>query len=321
MKNNIIPYQVKLFFSRLKKIKNILELLGSLDYRLNQIHSSLGRIESRQLLSISTPSNFNDYEFQVFSQFGEDGLIQYLIDRINIKNKTFIEFGVEQYKEANTRFLLINNGWNGLVMDGLSENIQLIKSDDIYWRTNLKAVNAFIDSSNINQIIGHNGLYGEVGLLSIDIDGNDYWVWQSLDIISPQIVICEFNALWGPELTVSIPYDPLFSRSQAHYSNLYFGASLGAMTSLGRSKGYSLVGVNIAGNNAFFVRNDCMSGFVSLSPEDAWKPAKFRESRSRDGGLSYLSQGEGLELLKDMKLVNVETGENYFVGDLYDVNK
>ena len=317
----MISHQVKLFFSRLKKIKSILELLGSLDYRLNQIHSSLGRIESRQILGISTPSNFNDYEFQVFSQFGEDGLIQYLIDRIEIKNKTFIEFGVEQYKEANTRFLLINNGWSGLVMDGSSENIQLIKSDDLYWRTNLKAVSAFIDSNNINQLIGDGGFHGEVGLLSIDIDGNDYWVWKSLEIVSPQIVVCEFNALWGPELMVSIPYAPLFSRGEAHYSNLYFGASLAAMTSLGRSKGYSLVGVNLAGNNAFFVKNDCMNGLISLSPEDAWRPAKFRESRSLDGGLSYLSQGEGLELLRDMKLVNVENGESYLVGDLYGINK
>jgi hypothetical protein len=165
---------VKLLLSRIQKIRNSLEIFYSLDQRLSKIQQSLGRIESRQLLSMSTPSNFNDYEFQVFSQFGEDGLIQYLIDRIQIKNKTFIEFGVEQYKEANTRFLLINNGWNGLVMDGSSENIQLIKSDDVYWRTNLKAVNAFIDCSNINQLIGDNGLHGEVGLLSIDIDGNDY---------------------------------------------------------------------------------------------------------------------------------------------------
>jgi len=312
---------VKLLLSRINKIRHALKIFYSLDLRLSKIQLSLGRIESRQLLGMSTPSNFNDYEFQVFSQFGEDGLIQYLIDRIEIKNKTFIEFGVEQYKEANTRFLLINNGWSGLVMDGSSENIQLIKSDDIYWRTNLKAVSAFIDSSNINKLIGDGGLHGEVGLLSIDIDGNDYWVWQSLEIVSPKIVVCEFNALWGPELMVSIPYAPLFSRGEAHYSNLYFGASLAAMTSLGRSKGYSLVGVNLAGNNAFFVKNDCMDGLISLSPEDAWKPAKFRESRARDGGLSYLSQGEGLELLKDMKLVNVETGESYLVGDLYDINK
>ena len=312
---------VKLFLSRIKKIRNALKIFYSLDHRLSKIQQSLGRIESRQILGMSTPSNFNDYEFQVFSQFGEDGLIQYLIDRIEIKNKTFIEFGVEQYKEANTRFLLINNGWSGLVMDGSSENIQLIISDDIYWRTNLKAVSAFIDCSNINQLIGDNGLGGEVGLLSIDIDGNDYWVWQSLEIVRPQIVVCEFNAVWGPEFMVSIPYDPLFVRGQAHYSNLYFGASLAAMTSLGRSKGYSLVGVNLAGNNAFFVKNDCISGLKSLDPKDAWRPAKFRESRSWDGGLSYLSQGEGLELLKDMKLVNVVTGESYLVGDLYGINK
>jgi hypothetical protein len=312
---------VKLLLSRIQKIRNSLEIFYSLDHRLSKMQQSLGRIESRQLLGKSAPSNFNDYEFQVFSQFGEDGLIQHLIDRIDIKNKIFIEFGVEQYKEANTRFLLINNGWSGLVMDGSSENIQLIKSDDVYWRTNLKAVNAFIDCSNINQLIGDNGLHGEVGLLSIDIDGNDYWVWQSLEIVSPQIIVCEFNALWGPELMVSIPYAPLFSRGEAHYSNLYFGASLATMTSLGRSKGYSLVGVNLAGNNAFFVRNDCMSSLKSLDPKDAWRPAKFRESRARDGSLSYLSQSQGLELLKDMKLVNVETGKSYRVGDLYDIDK
>ena len=117
-------------------------------------------------------TNIQDAEFSVFSQWGDDGIIQYLIHTIGITNKTFIEFGVENYREANTRFLLINNNWKGLVIDGSEKNIQYIKNDAISWNYSLNAVAKFITKENLNSLIENNGFKGEIGILHIDVDGD-----------------------------------------------------------------------------------------------------------------------------------------------------
>ncbi|WP_321777749.1 hypothetical protein [Sulfurimonas sp.] len=97
--------------------------------------------------------NIQDAEFKVFSQWGEDGIIQYLINKLPIKNKVFIEFGVEDYTESNTRFLLENDNWSGLVMDGSIDNINQIKNNHIYWKYDLLAKDIFITKDNINDTI------------------------------------------------------------------------------------------------------------------------------------------------------------------------
>src|SRR5437868_3239257 len=208
------------------------------------------RIASFKTLSGPLP-RLADGEFRVFSQWGEDGIIQYLISRIKITNETFVEFGVENYRESNTRFLLLNNNWRGLVLDGSQHCIDHIQADEICWRHTLTARCAWITRDNINDLLKEAGFAGEVGLLSIDIDGNDYWVWEKLTVIDPVIAITEYNSIFGPELAVTIPYDPKFARHRAHYSGQFWGASLPALTQLADRKGYSLVGCNSAGNNAY----------------------------------------------------------------------
>lgn len=275
--------------------------------RLESIQQALGRIELRQV-STQSKMSLEESEFQVYSQWGEDGIIQHLIDLVSIPQKVFIEFGVENYTQANTRFLLKNNNWSGLVMDGSEENIQYIKRDPIYWSHNLKVVHAFIDRNNINSLISSNALKGDIGLLSIDIDGNDYWVWDAIDVVSPRIVICEYNSRFGPLAKVTVPYDPSFIRSQAHFSNLYYGASIAALADLGDKKGYVLVGGNRAGNNVFFVRKDVAGGISSILPETAFRQAQFRESRGVAGELTVLDWEEGFGLAADLPVVDLETG-------------
>lgn len=119
-------------------------------------------------------NSLEEVEFQVFSQFGEDGIIQWLVHNVEIKEKTFIEFGVEDYTEANMRFLLMNNNWTGLVMDGSRENIDHLKKWDLMWKYDLQAMDVFITKDNINQVIKEAGFEGDLGILSIDLDGNDY---------------------------------------------------------------------------------------------------------------------------------------------------
>ncbi|MHC5717534.1 MAG: hypothetical protein ACYTX0_36875, partial [Nostoc sp.] len=225
---------------------------------------------------------------------------------IEIPNKIFIEFGVENYIESNTRFLLVKENWAGLVIDGSTENISYIKKDSIYWQHNLKAVQAFIDKDNINKLIAENGIKGEIGILSIDIDGNDYWIWQSINVINPAIVVTEYNFRFGKDKSVTIPYDHKFVRTQAHYSNIYYGASLKALYLLAQKKGYAFVGCNTAGNNAFFVRKDLMPDCIKeLSLEEGYVAGLFRESRDEDGNLNFLSLQEEQKLLASLPLLEV----------------
>lgn len=192
---------------------------------------------------------------------GDDGIIQYLINYLEIENKIFVEFGVEDYLESNTRFLLINDNWSGLVIDGSKINIAKIKKDEIYWKHDLKVKSAFITAENINQLIEEEGIKGQIGLLHIDIDGNDYWVWKALEVVVPKIMIVEYNSKFGCEKAITIPYKEDFVWTKAHYSNLYFGASILAFCDLADEKGYSFIGSNSAGNNAYFVKNEFLKIF------------------------------------------------------------
>ena len=273
---------------------------------MHKLQESVGRIENRQIDGFAKNS-ISENEFRAFSQWGEDGIIQYLIRNINISRKIFIEFGVQNYTESNTRFLLINNNWSGLVIDGGSDYITYIKNDPIYWQYNLKAVNSFITRDNINQIFLDNGIQGEIGLLSVDIDGNDYWVWEAINSVNPAIVVSEYNFRFGATRAVTVPYDAGFVRTKAHHSNIYYGASLKALCILANKKGYSFVGCNSTGNNAFFVRNDLkIDSLKELTSEEGYVTAQFRESRDEFGNLLYLSLEEEQKLLNSLPLVSID---------------
>jgi len=257
-----------------------------------------------------------EFELRVFSQFGDDGIIQHFIRHVSLPNDLFIEFGVQDYRESNTRFLLMNNNWRGLVIDGDRANVESIKRDRIYWRHDLTAEAAFITRDNIDELFRAAGFTGKIGLLSIDIDGNDYWVWERISSVEAAIVICEYNAVFGPEHAVSIPYTEDFVRSRAHYSYLYWGASLKALCHLGEERGYAFVGTNSAGNNAYFVRRDALNGVPSMDPEEGFVDSRFRESRDREGKLSYIGGAERRQLMADMPMIDVVTGETLHVGEL-----
>lgn len=278
--------------------------LQRMEESLDLLRREVGRVNSR-LDQAGGP--LTQHEFKVYSQWGEDGILQHLVRQVPIAQRTFVEFGVENYTEANTRFLLVNDGWSGLVIDGSERNIDFVRNDSIYWKHNLKALQAFITKENINELIRSQGLQGEIGLLSVDIDGNDYWVWDAIDVVHPALVVTEYNARFGPTRAVTVPYDPAFVRQRAHYSCIYYGASLGALVGLGRRKGYSFVGCNTAGNNAFFVRNDLLpNSLKALTSAEGWRPNQFRESRREDGSLAFLSLSEEEALLAKLPLVEVE---------------
>lgn len=269
----------------LKRISRFLKRYMDIPVRIARMQEALGRIEKRQVAISGV--GLADAEFRVFSQWGEDGIIQYLVAHVAIERPIFVEFGVENYTESNTRFLLLTNQWSGLVIDGSEENIAYIKRDPIYWACNLKAECAFVTEDNINGIFARNGIQGDIGLLSVDIDGNDYWLWQAIDSLAPRIVVCEYNSHFGPTAQVTTPYDPAFVRDRAHHSKIYYGASIAALHALAERKGYSLVTVNAAGNNVFFVRNDVLGSLAAMTPRQAYRRSQFREFHDEQGRLTF----------------------------------
>jgi hypothetical protein len=140
---------------------------------------------------------------------------------------------------------------------------------------------------------------------------------DAIDVASTRIVVCEYNSLWGSELSVTTPYDETFARTRAHHSNLYFGASITALTNLATTKGYSLVGSNMVGNTLFFVRDDLLGDLVVVAPREAWVKSRFRESRDSLGALTFLPFDERLALPGELPLVNLEDGHQYAISELY----
>ena len=124
--------------------------------------------------------DLSDIEFQVYSQWGEDGIIDWLINKYPEIPKIFLEIGTQDYKESNTRFLLINKNWNGFIIEADKAAVKDIKSQRIYWKHNLRAINEFITKDNINNVIKKFNIPKKIGLLSLDIDGVDYWVLKKL---------------------------------------------------------------------------------------------------------------------------------------------
>lgn len=262
------------------------------------------------------PSKLSEVEFGVYSQWGEDGIIDWLVNHLPSIPKTFIEFGVEDYREANTRLLMKSRNWGGVIIDGSLNNIQKIKKEDIYWRHDITAIHAFIDAKNINSILKNGGMEGEVGLLSIDIDGNDYWIWGAIDVVSPVVVVCEYNAVLGDILSISVPYRDDFFRTKAHYSNLYFGASIQALISLAKDKGYIFIGTSTTGANAFFVRSDHAHTIKSFLTEEAWAfPSRFRESRNCIGELTFLNRNSRYGEIKNLPFIDVISGKVIYLRD------
>jgi hypothetical protein len=279
----------------------------------------LGRMASRQVRSMDAISSLEKVEFKVFSQWGEDGIIDWLIERAEIPPHlhTFIEFGVESYSEANTRFLLQNRNWRGLVMDGDPARIErLNKEKHLFWGYDLTARSAFITRENVNDLFVDAGFSGEIGLLSIDIDGNDYWVWEAIRAVRPVICVCEYNAVLGDIWPISVPYEPHFIRTRPEFRNLYFGASIAAFRSLASKKGYQFLGTNSGGVNAFFIREDYAPRFDSwLANTTAW-PSKFRESLDESGQLSFIGGLERAQLIRELPVINTETLETHSLGGL-----
>jgi hypothetical protein len=282
---NLLPYRI---YFVLFELQEQVALLWEASRRNDASCCNLARSFIRKGVEMEYPGGsaaLRMHELKVFSQNGEDGMLMYIFARIGTTDKRFVEFGVEDGRECNSANLLINLGWSGLLMDGSDEHVS---NGMIYYRSilgreleRLQFKRAFITAENVNDLLAEGGMEGEIDLLSIDVDGNDYWIWKAIDRISPRVVVAEYNASFGPIRRVTIPYRPNFIWNSRSYPELlYTGASLALLNELGDEKGYMLVGCDSNGVNAFFVRKNVAMGKLSpVSVEDVFRPHATRTVR------------------------------------------
>lgn len=247
------------------------------------------------LSSANRPQScLSQFEYKVFSQFGEDGVIAEIMSRIGAESHRIVEIGIGNGTECNSLNLLINFGWTGLLIEGnpsfadkanemLAER-RGISSDQ------LVLVSEFVDVENINSVISGAGFDGEVDVLSIDVDGNDIWLLKEINVINPRLIIVEYNASFGPDLSVSIPYvrDFVWARRDPE-KQCYYGASVTALAKVARQKGYNLVYGTQAGVNLFFVRSDLMvANLTEITPQQAYRPNFTNLMKPQSANISAL---------------------------------
>jgi hypothetical protein len=273
LKNMAAPWQaipeilknLKSLNSSSSKYQDILAELQIDNYLIENLHKNP---------KYDNPKKLNRYEFKVFSQAGEDGIISEIFNRIGTTNKFFVEFGVGNGLENNSAYLLVK-GWQGYWIEGSDRFCQSIRQsfEDLIANQQLTLKNTFITGENIEDLFRKGNVPTELDLLSIDIDGNDYWVWQAITNYRPRVVILEYNAIYPPESSWVMQYNP----SHQWKYNSHMGSSLKALEKLGHQKGYKLVACSFSGVNAFFVREDLLADhFCSpFSAENHYEPARY----------------------------------------------
>ncbi|MEO1656020.1 MAG: hypothetical protein AAFU64_20940 [Bacteroidota bacterium] len=254
----------------LKKIKKIFKSnKGGMDAYLQlHIHREIDRI--RQMPRYKDPLNLLPYGAKVYSQNDEDGMIQEIFRRIGTKNKAFVEFGIGNGLENNTLALLFS-GWRGLWIDASNKNIQRIRENfrPLLEGGQLRVEEAFINKDNIDGLIAKHMNETEIDFLSVDIDGNDYYVFEAIQCLKARVIAFEYNAKFIPPIEYCMDYNP----EHVWSGDDCFGASLPFLERKLGEKGYALVGCNVTGTNAFFVQKELAEGKFQ-APFTAVYPAR-----------------------------------------------
>ena len=239
---------------------------------------------------------------KIYSQSDEDGIIREIFNRMGTTNKTFVEFGIGNGLENNTLALLFE-GWQGLWIDASSKSIKKIRENFniILDKKQLKLTQSFITKENINQLISAQIKSEEIDLLSVDIDGNDYHVIEAITCVSPRVIVVEYNAKFTPPVLYCMDYNPTHQWDKDDC----FGASLKFFEVNLDKKGYALVGCNLSGANAFFVRKDLVNDhfLAPFTAENHYQPARYYLSGYFAGHpASYQTLAKSLSMRSVQKL-------------------
>ncbi len=232
----------------------VLARLQAIEQQLTHLAHALGsERREQQVREWRRIGDLRGLEFKVRSQNGEDGILQEIFRRIGTRNRFFVEFGVETGVECNAAHLVHEHGWSGLFLEPCeAQFLRLQENYRAYPRA--RCQRTAVTSENIESILAANEVPAELDLLSIDVDGNDYWIWVAIANWRPRVVVIEYNAAYPPPRKWVLKEDPDYRWNGTNYH----GASLASLHALGAKKGYALVGTDSRGVNAFFVRDDCI---------------------------------------------------------------
>ncbi len=246
------------------KVKKMIAAAAWGHRRVDDLDRKLQLVLANQykIMGLAARPSIVDAEFSSYSQNGEDGSLLMIFSVIGAQSKVAVELCAGDGIECNAANLILNHGWTGLLFDGDQSSIdagrQFYARRTNAWRSSRvapKLVTAWITKDNVDGLIVENGISGEVDLLSLDLDGVDYWIWDAIKSIDPRVVVLEYNNRWAPEDSVTVPYADNFVGLGASVAGEgYFGASLTAFKKLGATKGYRLIGANGPNTNAYFMR-------------------------------------------------------------------
>ena len=227
---------------------------------------------------------FDEVEFRAYSQNGEDGILLYLFSRIGTTNKMAVELCAGDGIECNAANLVLNHGWRALLVDGSIENVETARSFYGSHRDTFsfppQVAHEWIERDTVNDVVARHGVTGDIDLLTIDLDGIDYWIWECLAVIRPRVVVVEVQIVWPADVSVSVPYARDFRGTFIDGLSVYSSASLAAFVKLARKKGYRLVGAQRLGFNAFFVRED-IGHFPEMTAEECLDRPFVRQASAR----------------------------------------
>ena len=307
---NIKNILKKICFSVIKTTVFFLKKLKLEIFAFDRIISCIGKIQiTLNRKRYNEVEDITETEVKIFSQNGEDGIIDYLINSLRIDKKNFVEIGVGNYRESNTRFLYNSYHPKGLIVDYIDDMQKKVKQHLNFWKGDLRIINKQIDSENILEVLSKGCDY-EIDLFSIDIDSIDYWIIQKLKNNISKIFVAEYNPVFGSELEVSVPNISGFMRSQYHYSHLCYGMSLKALINLMDKKGYYFIGSNTQKINAFFIskefKKDVFFKNVKIKNLDDYTDSNIRDSRDANNNLNYLSGDMKFKEIENCEVINLK---------------
>ena len=298
-----------------KEMNQLRNEIGHIGYMNSQfreqqkIQSGINSAMLQNLLPVNLKEfDLWDFEFKVFSQWGEDGIINHILQVLNLAKPNCLEIGIEDFTECNTRFLAAYRNANLFLVDSSEKALTVISNLELRWKSILEFEKNYITTDNINEVIERaSNVVGTLDVFSLDIDGVDYWILKAMENLTFKLVIVEYNSIFGPEIKVTVPYKDTFDRKNEHYTYQFYGASISAFIELMEAKGYIFIGTNRANTNAFFVPAKYSSNFEHLIIREKlfYTRANVRESRNQSGELDYFTQSQSLKSLLSLNIFDI----------------
>lgn len=285
-----------------------LMLRGFLSPEIRNFKFALGQsaiLASRQ--SHSKVKNLWDAEVKVYSQWGEDGILDYICEIIALAKPRFLEIGAGNFLKCNSRFIAEFRNASVVAVDARADLLSA-PLHSLKWKNHIELVHEWITPDNVNSIIElAKQKMNSVDIFSLDLDGNDYWILERANLSQFKVVVVEYNALFGSTHEVTVPRNDRFERHKEHASGLYYGASLKAFVELLKLKGFVFIGTNRSCVNAFFIKKNLRSKFKTLKMQnlDKYVDSTIRESRDSFGKLSFLAGIDRNTVIESLPLWNV----------------